>query len=99
VTTEAQAGTSQSASGGGGSVDDRATTFQAVSGNEAPHYSGEVLLVSAYALVWTLLFVWVAFVWRRQRGLDDRLADLEKVLDRAAAAPSGSKGGAPKAGA
>jgi hypothetical protein len=67
------------------SVDDRATTFQAVSGNETQHYSGEVLLVSAYSLVWIIVLAWVAFVWRRQRGLDARLADLENVLDREAA--------------
>jgi hypothetical protein len=84
-----------SSGSGGGSVDDRATTFQAVSGNEAQHYSGEVLLVSAYALVWSLLLAWVAFVWRRQRGLDDRLADLEKILDQHERATA-SKDGANK---
>jgi CcmD family protein len=77
---------------GGTSADDRATTFQAVSGNEAQHYSGEVLLVTAYALVWIVLLGWVAFVWRRQRALEARLVDLERVLDAAA------KGPAPKAG-
>lgn len=73
--------------GGTGSAEDRATTFQAVKGNEPQHYSGEVLLVSAYALVWAILLGWVAFVWRRQRGLDERLADLERVI-----ASSGSNG-------
>lgn len=101
MTAQAQTGPSQSA--GGTTADDRATTFQAVSGSEAQHYSGEVLLVGAYALVWTLLLAWVGFVWRRQRDLDERLADLERVLDRTAAAGSpasdghGAKKEAPRA--
>ncbi len=74
------------ASPGGGGAEDRATTFQAVSGNQGEHYSGEVLLVSAYALVWALLLAWVGFVWRRQRALDTRLSELEKILDARATA-------------
>jgi hypothetical protein len=64
---------------------DRSTEFQAVQGNAAEHYSGEVLLVTAYAVLWVVIFAWVGLVWRKQRGLDDRLADLERVLDKAAA--------------
>ena len=80
-----------------GSADDRATTFQAVKGNEAQHYSGEVLLVSAYALVWAILLGWVAFVWKRQRGLDERLADLERVISSSgSSSSSGSRGGGDK---
>jgi CcmD family protein len=84
-----------SGSGGGatGSAEDRATSFQAVAGNEPQHYSGEVLLVAAYALVWAILLGWVAFVWRRQRGLDERLADLERVI---ASSGRGSATGASK---
>ena len=78
--------------GATGSADDRATTFQAVQGNEAQHYSGEVLLVSAYALVWAILLGWVAFVWRRQRGLDERLADLERVLSSSGTGGSNGRG-------
>ena len=79
--------------GAGSSAEDRATTFQAVAGNEPQHYSGEVLLVSAYALVWTILLGWVAFVWRRQRGLDERLADLERVLQPSRPGSSNGRGG------
>jgi CcmD family protein len=75
-----QAQASEVSQGGTGTAEDRATSFQAVSGNEPQHYSGEVLLVAAYALVWTILLGWVAFVWRRQRELDERLADLERVI-------------------
>ncbi len=97
MTTPAEGATPYaSSSSGASSVDDRATTFQAVSGNEAQHYSGEVLLVCAYALVWSLLLAWVAYVWRRQRGLDERLVDLEKILDQHERAAA-SKGGANKA--
>ena len=63
--------------------DDRATTFQAVKG-EPEHYSGETLLVSAYAVLWVIVLAWVALAWRRQAGLSTRLDDLERVLDEAA---------------
>ncbi|MGH7438450.1 MAG: CcmD family protein [Polyangiaceae bacterium] len=81
---------SAASQGGTGSAEDRATTFQAVKGNEPQHYSGEILLVSAYALVWAILLGWVAFVWRRQRGLDERLSDLERVIGSSGS--SGSDG-------
>jgi hypothetical protein len=65
------------------SPDDRATTFQPVKG-EAEHYSGETLLVSAYAVLWVIILVWVALVWRKQAALAVRLGDLERVIGDAA---------------
>ena len=64
---------------------DRATEFQAVQGNPTEQYSGATLLVAAYAVLWVVVFAWIALVWRKQRVLDTRLADLERVLDKAAA--------------
>ncbi|HXX70537.1 MAG TPA: CcmD family protein [Polyangiaceae bacterium] len=64
--------------------DDRATSFQAVQGPAEEHYSGTVLLVSAYAVLWAIVLAWVAMVWRKQRLLSARLSDLERVLDEAA---------------
>jgi hypothetical protein len=66
------------------SPDERATTFQAVQGPQAEHYSGEVLLVSAYAILWVLLLAWVAMIWRKESAVSVRVRELEKVLDRAA---------------
>jgi hypothetical protein len=43
------------------------------------------LLVSAYAVLWALLLLWVAFIWRKQGETNARLFDLERVLDKAAA--------------
>ncbi|HEX8793362.1 MAG TPA: CcmD family protein [Polyangiaceae bacterium] len=63
---------------------DRATTFQAVQGNGTEQYSGGTLLVIAYAVLWVVMFAWVALVWRKQRTLDTRLADLEGVIQKAA---------------
>jgi hypothetical protein len=60
----------------------RATTFQAVQG-EHEHYSGEVLLVSAYALVWVAMFAWLALLWRKQNAVDGRLAELEREIAKA----------------
>lgn len=65
------------------SVDDRATTFQAVQGGPE-HYSGEVLLVTAYAILWTILLVWVVAMWRKQGETNARLSELEQVLGKAA---------------
>jgi hypothetical protein len=62
---------------------DRATTFQAVQGNGTEQYSGGVLLVTAYAVLWVVMFAWVALVWRKQRTLDSRLAELEGVIQKA----------------
>jgi len=65
--------------------DDRSTSFTAVQGNAKEQYSGETLVVAAYAALWIVLFAWVAIVWRKQSALSSRLADLERVLDEAAA--------------
>jgi hypothetical protein len=66
------------------SPDSRSTSFQAVqAGSE--HYSGEALLVSAYAVLWAILLLWVALVWRKQGALDARLRDLELEIDKATA--------------
>jgi hypothetical protein len=71
--------------------DDRATTFQAVEGNKGEQYNGAVLLVSAYAILWVLLFAWIAMVWRKQIAIDARLRDLQRVVDQAAAREAGKK--------
>ena len=68
------------------SPDDRATAFQAVQGPQAEHYSGEVLLVSAYAILWVILVSYIGLVWRKQSVMNARIAELEKVLQKAATA-------------
>ncbi len=70
---------------------DRATTFQAVTG-EPEHYSGEKLLVAAYAIVWVVVLAWVAFVWRKQRAMTGRLDALEAEIARAGAARAKADG-------
>jgi len=83
------------------SVNDRATTFQAVEGPQAEHYSGEVLLVSAYAALFVILVAWVTLIWRKAGAMDERLVALEREIDKAAdtgdpAKPApGSGGGHP----
>ncbi|MDB4945480.1 MAG: hypothetical protein JWP97_5014 [Labilithrix sp.] len=65
--------------------DDRATGFTAVDPN-AEHYDGNALVVYAYAGLWIVLMGWIYLLWRKQAGLGERLTDLERTLDRAAAA-------------
>jgi hypothetical protein len=74
-----------------GTAEERADTFKPVeSGSQMQ--SGEALLVEAYAAFWLVLFALVAFGWRRQKQLDQRVADLEASLERArTAAESGAK--------
>ena len=62
---------------------DRATTFQAIEGNPTEQYSGGALLVAAYAVLWVVIFAWIGIVWRRQRGIDARLGELQRVIDAA----------------
>ena len=67
---------------------DRSTSFQPVQGNAGEQYSGATLLVTAYAVLWVLLFAWIALVWRKQSGIAARLGELERAIDKAAAGAS-----------
>lgn len=64
------------------SADDRSTAFRAVQGG-GELQSGEKLLVEAYAAIWVILFVMILLSWRRQRGIDERLAVLSTAIDKA----------------
>ena len=84
-------GTTTAAPGGAApSPDDRSTDFHAAQG-EAQQYSGEALLVSAYGALWIVLMIWVAIGWRKLSRVADRLDDLERVIDKAAAAQDAKK--------
>ncbi len=89
--------------------DDRATTFQPVEGGSEQR-SGETLMVAAYSVIWTLLMVWLVFLWRKQARLNDKLDGLEGAIVAASAragvsqpkpiaakaeAPAGKLGGQP----
>jgi CcmD family protein len=71
-------------------AEDRAQSFQAVSGGVQEDVPGGPLLVIAYALVWIAVFGYVFRLVRLQKGMDDSLARLEQDLAKAmrgAAAP------------
>ena len=61
---------------------ERATEFVAVEGGKETT-SAEALLVSAYLVMWTVLFAFLWFGYRRQQKLETRLGDLEKALGAA----------------
>jgi hypothetical protein len=61
---------------------DRAQTFRAVEGGGDTR-SGSVLMVEAYAALWLILMAWLVWLWRRQAALHDRIAGLERAIDRA----------------
>lgn len=62
----------------------RASTFQAVEGGPESK-NGTTLMVEAYAVIWTILMVWLVSLWRKQNTLNKRLDDLEHAIDVAAA--------------
>jgi CcmD family protein len=64
---------------------DQPTEFAAVDPN-AEQYSGSTLVVEAYAAIWIILMAWIFLLWRKQASLAERLDDLERTIDRAAAA-------------
>ncbi len=66
---------------------DRATTFQPVEGGNEQH-SGSVLMVEAYAMIWTLLMVWLITMWRKQTRLNERLEGLEGAIAKACSRPA-----------
>ena len=67
---------------GTSSPDDRATQFRPVEGGSQTK-SGEKLLVEAYAAFWLIAFVFILLSWRRQRQIDERVANLESAIARA----------------
>lgn len=69
---------------GQGTADDRGTAFRAVEGGNQMQ-SGEKLLVEAYAIIWIVVLVFVASMFRRQRRLDRRIETLEAALQKARA--------------
>lgn len=48
--------------------------------------SGEALLVEAYIAIWVLLFAFIVIAWRRTRRVEDKVAELEKAIERAKSA-------------
>jgi hypothetical protein len=58
---------------------ERSTEFVAVEGGQDTT-SAEALLVTAYALMWALVLLFVFMSWRRQQRIEGRLAELEKQL-------------------
>jgi len=69
------------------------TEFRPVDGGGETK-SGEALLVASYAVIWVLVLVFVASVWRRSRAFEARVERLEQALERAPKAPpSGGAGG------
>ena len=53
--------------------------------NEPETTSGETLLVSAYAVVWVALMVFVVAAWRRTRSLEQKVSTLESAVAKAQA--------------
>jgi CcmD family protein len=63
---------------------DRAQTFEAVSGAVKEDVPGGPLLVAAYALIWLAVLAYVFRLVRLQRGADENLARLQQDLSKAA---------------
>jgi CcmD family protein len=72
-------------SGATSAQDDRAQSFQAVSGGVKEDISGAPLLLAAYAVVWVTLFGYVWRLNRLQRGVEANLERLERTVTRESA--------------
>jgi hypothetical protein len=63
---------------------DRAQTFEAVSGGVKEDVPGGPLVLIAYGLIWLAVFGFVLRIVRLQRGADENLARLQQDLEKAA---------------
>lgn len=73
-------------------TEDRSAAFRPVEGGTQMQ-SGEKLLVEAYAVIWLVLLVFVASMFRRQRRLDRRIEALSGALEKARAPAAGEGSG------
>ena len=59
------------------------TSFEAQAGSPIPEqHSGVKLLVTAYIAFWLIAMVFVLVTWLRQRGLAQKVDELERALDK-----------------
>jgi len=65
-----------------GTADDRAASFQAVSGGTKEDVAGGPLMLLAYAAVWIIVFGYVYRINRLQRGVEANLERLESSIAR-----------------
>jgi len=65
-----------------GSTTTNPSGFNAVD-NNTQMQSGEALLVEAYIAIWVLLFGFIVLAWLRTRKVEDKVAELEKAIERA----------------
>ena len=67
---------------GEGGATDRSTSFVPTEGGPEQK-NGQTLMVEAYAVIWTILMVWLVILWRKQASLNARLDGLESAIDKA----------------
>jgi len=75
-------------------AEDRAQSFQAVTGGVREDVPGGPLTLGAYAVVWAALFGYVFRLTRLQRGVEANLSRLEQTVtsDRATIQPAARQG-------
>lgn len=69
-------------------ADDRAQSFQAVSGAVQEDVPGGPLMLAAYAAVWIVVFGYVFRINRLQRGVEANLERLERSIAGQGTSPS-----------
>ena len=63
--------------------EDRATSFEAVSGPVKEDVAGGPLMLIAYAVVWVAVFGYVFRLVRLHKGLEDNLSRVERAVGAA----------------
>ena len=76
-------GAGASAQEGEKTADDRAASFQAVTGGTQEDVAGGPLMLLAYAAVWVVVFGYVYRINRLQRGVEANVERLERSIARA----------------
>ena len=69
-------------------AEDRAASFQAVSGGVQEDVAGGPLMLLAYALVWLVVFGYVFRINRLQRGVEANVERLERSIARQGTSPN-----------
>lgn len=64
-------------------ADDRAASFQAVTGGTQEDVAGGPLMLLAYAAVWVVVFGYVYRINRLQQGVEANVERLERSISRA----------------
>ena len=63
-----------------GAPEDRSTEFVAVEGGAPETTSAGTFMVAAYVLMWLCTVLFILHTWRKMRGVQNRMDELQKAI-------------------